>query len=76
MIGFLEESEGVRSMSRLTVAWMCGLATVLVGTIAWYVVTLKTDAKESVILALGGALVTIVAKGAIAIINRNSPSAS
>lgn len=72
MIGFLEESEGVRSMARLTIAWMCALATGLVATTCWYVV--KGDHKAEVICALGGMLLTIVAKAAVAIINRNVSS--
>lgn len=70
--GFLEESEGVRSMSRLTIAWMSLLATAIVATTCYYVV--KRDVRAEVIVALGGMLLTIVAKGAVAIINRNGPN--
>lgn len=73
MIGFLEESEGVRSMSRLAAAWMCALASALVVATCWYVV--KGSGKAEVIAALGGMLLTIVAKGAVALVNRNAPDA-
>lgn len=61
-------------MSRLVIAWMSVLTTALVATICWYVVTLKAAAKEGVIFALGGALLTIAAKTIVAIINRNGPA--
>ena len=69
MIGFLEESEGVKSMTRLTVLWMSVLASAIVGTTCYCV--LKGKITEGIVLALGGMLLTIVAKGATAIITRN-----
>lgn len=69
MTGFLEESAGVRSMARLTVLIACLLSAAVVATVC-YVAIHKPDA--AVIGALGGVLLTLVAKGAVAIINRNS----
>lgn len=71
MIGFLEESEGVRSITRLTIAWMCVLATAIVAATCWYVV--KGKGASDVVLALGGILLTLAAKTVVAIINRNGP---
>lgn len=70
MIGFLEEAPGVRSMARLTIGWMSILATAVVATTCWYVIRGKPEA--GVLCGLGGILATIVAKGAVAIINRKS----
>lgn len=72
MIGFLEESEGVRSMTRLTIAWMCVLATVIVATTCYCVVTRKLEPVG--IAAMGGLLLTLAAKTIVAIINRNAPA--
>lgn len=69
MTGFLEESVGVRSMTRLTILIVCVLSSAVVATVC-YVAVRKPDA--AVIGALGGVLLTLVAKGAVAIINRNS----
>jgi hypothetical protein len=60
-------------MARLTIAWMSVLATLLVVTTCYYVI--KGDKKSDVVLALGGMLLTVVAKGAVAIYNRNSDPA-
>ena len=57
-------------MSRLTVLWMSVLASAIVGTTCYCV--LKGKITEGAILALGGMLLTIIAKGAVAIIKRNS----
>lgn len=73
MIGFLEESEGVHSMARLTIAWMCVLATVVVAAGCYCLITGKLT--EGMACALGGWLLTIVAKAAVAIINRNGSDA-
>jgi hypothetical protein len=56
-------------MARLTIVWLMLLATVVVGVIVWGVLTLNTDAK--MVGALGGVLLTLVAKGISAIKHRN-----
>lgn len=69
MIGFFEESEGVRSMTRLTIAWLMVLATAVIGTVCYYV--LKGKPESAVLMALGGILLTLVVKGIVAIRSRN-----
>lgn len=75
MIGFLEESAGVRSMARLTIGWMCALATMLVSTMCYVALRGRGDRNAEILAALGGGLLTIVAKGAVAIYNRNGGDA-
>lgn len=70
MIGFLEETKGVRSMTRLTIGWLMVLASAVVATACRYVWLSKTPSAE-VIAALCALLTPIVVKGAIAVINRN-----
>lgn len=72
MIGFLEESEGVRSIARLTIAWMCALATVVIATTCYCVIVGKLDAAG--ICAMGGLLLTIATKTIVALLNRNNPA--
>lgn len=71
MIGFLEESEGVHSMTRLTIAWVMILLSALVGALVWYVV--KGKAEAVVITAIAGAMLPLATKVVVAIINRNGP---
>jgi hypothetical protein len=59
----------VRSMARLTIAWMCVLASAIVATTCYCVLTSKPEA--ALVCALGGMLLTIVAKGAVAMYTRN-----
>lgn len=59
-------------MARLTIFVVCLLSAAVVAT-ACYVAIHKPDA--AVIGALGGVLLTLVVKGAVAIINRNSGDA-
>lgn len=69
MTGFLEESEGVRSMTRLAILILCVLVVAVVGTICWYV--LHTDAPTAdVILALAAVLAALVLNGIVAIVKR------
>jgi hypothetical protein len=68
--GFFEESEGVRSMSRLAIFVLLLLAAALVGAIVGYVFYVPTP-SDAVILALVAALTAVVFNGAVAIIKRN-----
>lgn len=70
MTGFFEESKGTRSMTRLTIFLITMCITALVGSVCWYLIKGKPDA--AVLGAVGGIMLTLVAKGAVAIINRNS----
>lgn len=72
--GFLEESPGVKSMTRLTIAWLMVLATAIIGTVCYYVLTGKPE--SAVLLAMGGILLTLVVKGIIAIRSRNPEEVS
>ena len=69
MIGFFEESQGVRSMTRLAIFWTLVLASLVVAVIAVY--ALRGSPNATVISALVGALGALVLKGCVAIINRN-----
>lgn len=71
MIGFLEESQGVRSMTRLAIGWVLALASAIVGVACWYVV--KGKPESSVLLALSTILGVLVVKAIYAIKNRNAP---
>lgn len=79
-VGFLEQSPGNKSSTRLIAVWLTGLATVLVGTIVFYVVYSLTrkpalPLDQYIILALVAGLTAVVLNGAVAIINRTpSPS--
>ena len=68
--GFLEESPGVRSMARLTIAVLLALTTAVVGTLLWYVIT--KDRQPAVIAALTSAIGALVLNGIVAIYKRNS----
>jgi hypothetical protein len=68
--GFLEESPGVRSMSRLVIAWSMALETVCVLALCWYLTHGKPEA--AIIAAFGAAMVPIATKCAVALIKRNS----
>jgi hypothetical protein len=75
MTGFLEESAGVRSVTRLIAVIITLLAVVIVGLIVWYVVASVLHAKSpdaGVLAALGGILAAVVAHGAVAIIRRGT----
>lgn len=73
MTGYLEESPGVKSMSRLAIAVCLGLAAVLVGTITLY--ALRDNPDAGVIGALAGALCTVVVKAIAALVTRNGKEA-
>jgi hypothetical protein len=76
--GFLEESPGVRSMSRLTIGWLLGLASAVVFALVFYVVfalTHKLDVSAAVISALAVPLGALVWHGVVALKNRNGPDA-
>lgn len=73
MTGFLEESEGVRSMTRLTIAVLLALTTAVVAVLCWYV--LRNPKPSATILGALTTLVTaLVLNGTVAIINRHVPS--
>ena len=74
MTGFLEESAGVRSVTRLIAVIITLLACVLVGLIVWYVVHVKAP-DAGVLAALGGILAAVVAHGAVAIVKRGTGEA-
>ena len=70
MTGFLEETPGVKSSTRLIALWCIALASVIVAAILVYVFR---RAPDSAILSLLVALVgTFVIHGAVAIVNRNA----
>jgi uncharacterized BrkB/YihY/UPF0761 family membrane protein len=71
--GFLEESPGVRSSTRLFAAILLALAAVVVGVIAWYVIypTVRNHAVDSsVVGTLAGVLGALVLQGVVAIMKR------
>ena len=70
MTGFFEESKGTWSMTRLTIFLITLCIMALVGSVCYYLIKGKPDA--AVIAAVGGIMLTLVAKGAVAILNRNS----
>lgn len=69
MIGFLEESDGVRSMTRLAIAVLLALTAAIVGVTCWYVVKQSPDA--AVLAALAGIIGALVVNGIVAIAKRN-----
>lgn len=76
MTGFFEESQGVRSMTRLLMFGLLILAGVVVVVIAFYVLyclrhTPPLPIDQYVILALVAALGALVLNGAVAIAKRN-----
>lgn len=74
--GFLEEAPGVKSMTRLSIGWLLGLASAVVGTIAFYVVyalTHKLSLDAAVIGGIAAQLPAIIWHGVVAIKNRNGP---
>jgi hypothetical protein len=74
--GFFEESPGVRSMTRLTIAWLMLLASALVATACWYVVEGPPEHKVEVLGGIGAILLTITVKAVVAIRNRNGGAAA
>jgi hypothetical protein len=72
MTGFFEESEGVHSMTRLTIFLLTWCTIALTGALCWYLLFRHPEA--SVIVAVGGVLITLVIHGSVAIVNRNGPS--
>lgn len=72
MTGFLEETPGVRSMTRLAIVWLLVLATVIVGVVTFYVVKVR-PVDAAVVAALATILGAVVYHGAVAVKNRNVP---
>jgi membrane protein YdbS with pleckstrin-like domain len=70
--GFLEESDGVWSMSRLAIATLLFLAAAIVGVTCWYVV--RGQPNAAVLGALATILAALVVNGSVAIIKRNGGS--
>ena len=68
--GFLEESPGVKSSTRLFAAILLALAAVVVALIVWYVMHTKVP-DASVIGGLAGVLGALVVQGVVAIMRRN-----
>lgn len=72
MIGFLDESEGVRSMTRLTMAWLLGLTSLVVGVALLYVI--RTPHPDAEVLGGFAAILTaLVWHGVVAVKYRNPP---
>lgn len=72
--GFLEESPGVRSMTRLTILVLLLLTGAIVGVTCWYVVkgTPKGSAPDAAVLgALAGIIGALVLNGVVAIVKRH-----
>lgn len=63
--GFLEESPGVRSSSRLFTLLLILLVAALVGTLCVYLLKLGTNASASVIAAFVGAITAVVGGGSL-----------
>jgi hypothetical protein len=74
MTGFLEESPGVKSMTRLAIAWLLGLATVIVGLVVFYVLKVR-PIDAAVLGGLAVLLGGVVWHGAVAVKSRNAPDA-
>lgn len=72
MTGFFEESPGVRSMSRLSIGWLLGLTTAVIGALVFYVVKVR-PVEAGVITAFGVPLGALVWHGIVSIKNRNAP---
>lgn len=69
MIGFLEESAGVRSMTRLAIAVLLVLTAAVVAATCWYVV--KGTPNAAVLGALAGVIGALVVNGIVAIAKRS-----
>lgn len=69
MTGFLEESSGVRSMTRLAIAVLLLLTAAIVAVTCWYVVRGKPEA--AILAALAGIIGALVLNGVVAIAKRN-----
>jgi hypothetical protein len=73
-VGFLDESEGVRSSTRLFGLILLALTAVLVATIPLYVVLAfrcKVEISALVIGAIVGGIAPLVVQGLVAIAKRN-----
>lgn len=69
-IGFLEESAGVRSMTRLALLILLILAAIVVCATCAYV--LHTEKPEAaIVIGLTGMLGALVLNGVVAIVKRN-----
>jgi hypothetical protein len=67
-IGFLEESSGVRSMTRLAIGVLLVLTSLVVIATCWYVV--KGAPNAGVVGALAGVIGALVLNGIVAIAKR------
>lgn len=72
MIGFLEEAEGVLSMTRLAMAWLLTLATAVVGFTCWYLLHAR-PIDAAVLGGIAAILGALVYHGAVAVKYRNAP---
>ncbi len=72
-VGYLEESEGVKSSTRLSIVWLLALATTVVGGLITYIFFAKEKVQAEVIGAFGVPLGAIVWHGIVAVKNRNVP---
>lgn len=71
-VGFLEESAGVRSSTRLLGAVLAALAALVTVSIVVYVFKFGKDASAEVVAAMTGALTALVAQGCVAIAKRHA----
>lgn len=74
MTGFLEESPGVWSSTRLFAAVLLALAAIVVGLVVWYVVSVRPTVAN-VIYALSAVLGALVIQGVVAIMKRGGGDA-
>jgi uncharacterized membrane protein len=72
-VGYLEESEGVKSTARLSIVWLLVLVSIVIGTLAGYVFIAKEKTNDEVVGAFGVVLGALVWHGVVSIKNRNVP---
>jgi uncharacterized YccA/Bax inhibitor family protein len=71
-LGFLDESEGVRSSTRLLAFILVFCVVAVIAVICIY--TLHTTGPSATVIgALGGVVTALVAQGIVAIAKRNTP---
>ena len=72
MKGFLEESTGGKSMTRLSIAWLLALTTAVVSALVFYVVKVR-PVEAGVVTAFGVPLGALVWHGIVSIKSKTSP---
>lgn len=73
MIGYLEESEGVKSITRFSIAWLLALSSLVVAILGAYVWFAREKTNAEVVGAFGVVLGALVWHGVVSIKNRNVP---